>query len=160
MKENQRKTVDARIIKDKQKFLEILEKNPVIHIALERSGVTKPTFYRWRDTDKEFAENVEAAMREGKGLISDIAISQLITAIKTNNLGAIKFWLINHHPDYANELHVTAEIKEKPMTPEDEEHIKWALEMLALETKQFLHGIQQRTDTSDHRHDDQGPALP
>ncbi len=143
MKENQRKTVDARIAKGKQKFLEILEKNPVIHVAIERSGISKATFYRWRDTDTEFAEKVEAAMREGKGLVSDIAIAQLVTAIKEKNLGAIKFWLINHHPDYANKLHVTAEVEEKFVwTPEDEERVRKSLETVALKAKQkFFHGI-------------------
>ncbi len=143
MKENQRKTVEVRIAKDKQKFLEILEKNPVIHVAIERSGVSKPTFYRWRDTDKDFAAKVETAMREGKGLISDIAISQLITAIKTNNLGAIKFWLMNHHPDYANKLHIKAEVEEKfVFTPEFEERVRKSLETVSSKDKQqFFHGI-------------------
>lgn len=129
--------------KDKQKFLEILEKNPVIHVAIERSGVSKATFYRWRDTDKEFADKVEASMREGKGLISDIAIAQLITAIKTNNLGAIKFWLTSHHPDYANKLHVTAEVEEKFVwTPDFEEQVRKSLETVALRDKnKFFHGI-------------------
>jgi hypothetical protein len=129
--------------KDKEKFLEILEKNPVIHVALERSGVSKPTFYRWRDTDKEFADKVEAAMREGKGFISDVAISQLINAIKTNNISAIKFWLQNHHPDYANKLHVTGEIKEEfVLTPELEELVRKSLEIVELRDKQQpFHGI-------------------
>lgn len=128
--------------KDKQKFLEILEKNPVLHIALERSGVSKPTYYRWRDTDKEFTTKVEDAMREGKGFISDIAIAQLITALKEKNLGAIKFWLQSHHPDYANKLHVTADVKEEFVwTPEFEERVRASLAKVALLDKQrFFHG--------------------
>lgn len=143
MKEQQRKTVNARIKKDKEKFLEILEKSPVVQIACERSGVSKATFYRWKDTDKEFTSKVEAALHEGNSLISDIAIAQLITAIKTNNLGAIKFWLTNHHPDYANKLHVTAEVEEKFIfTPEFEEQVRKSLETVALRDKQkFSHGI-------------------
>lgn len=141
MKENQRKTVDARIKKDKEAFLEILEKNPVIHVAIERSGISKATFYRWRDTDTEFAAKVEAAMREGKGLVSDIAIAQLVTAIKEKNLGAIKFWLTNHHPDYANKLHVTAEVEaEISLSPEKEELLQRAKELLAA-LPQNNHGI-------------------
>jgi hypothetical protein len=142
MKDGQRKTVNARISRDKQKFLEILEKNPVIHIALERSGVAKPTFYRWREQDTEFAQKVEAAMREGKGLVSDIAIAQLISAIKQNNIPAIKFWLQNHHPDYANKLHVTADVKEEFVwTPEFEELVRASLEKVALlDKKRFFNG--------------------
>ena len=128
--------------RDKQKFLEILEKNPVIHVALERAGVSKPTFYRWRDTDKDFAGKVEAAMSEGKGLVSDIAIAQLITIIKEKNLGAIKFWLQSHHPDYANKLHVTADVKEESVwTPELEQLVRESLETFSVKDNQFFHGI-------------------
>jgi hypothetical protein len=142
MRESHRKTLDARMAKDKQKFLEILEKNPVIHVALERSGVSKPTFYRWRDTDKEFAGKVEAAMREGKGLISDIAIAQLITAIKEKNLGAIKFWLQSHHPDYTNKLHITAEVEQEIiLSPDKEELLRRAHELLSGSSNQITHGV-------------------
>ena len=142
MKENQRKTVDARIAKEKQKFLEILEKNPVIHIALERSGVTKPTFYRWREQDKEFAQKVEVALHEGNSLITDIAISQLITAIKEKNLGAIKFWLENHDDQYRNEVHITAEIEQEvTLSPEQEALLRRALELVSLPNNQNNHGV-------------------
>ena len=103
MKAKQRQTVNARIKKDKEKFLEVLEKNPVVQIACERSGISKATFYRWKE-DKEFATKVEDALTGGNSLISDIAIAQLISAIKDKNFGAIKFWLTNHHQDYKNKL--------------------------------------------------------
>lgn len=142
MKTNQRKTVDARIKKEKQKFLEILEKNPVVQIACERSGVSKATFYRWREADKEFREKVEKALTEGNSLISDIAISQLISAIKDKNLGAIKFWLENHHDDYTNKLHITAEIEQELMlTPEQEAIVRRALELVSLPKQTNDHGI-------------------
>lgn len=128
--------------RDKQKFLEVLEKNPVIHIALERSGVTKPSFYRWRSEDKEFATAVEKALDEGNRLISDIAISQLITAIKEKNLGAIKFWLENHDDQYRNEMHITAEIEqEMVLSPEQEALLRRALELMSLPNQQQNHGI-------------------
>ncbi len=133
MKEKQRKTVNVRIKKDKQKFLEMLEKTPVVQIACERSGVSKATFYRWREADKEFAAKVDAALTEGNSLISDIAIAQLISAIKEKNLGAIKFWLTNHHADYANELHITAEVEQElVLSPEQEALVRRALELVSL----------------------------
>jgi len=142
MKEKQRKTVDSRIQKDKQKFLEILEKNPVIHVAIERSGVSKPTFYRWRDTDKEFAKKVEAALTEGNSLITDIAIAQLISAIKEKNLGAIKFWLENHDDQYRNEVHITAEIEQElTLSPEQEALLRRALELVSLSANPPNHGV-------------------
>lgn len=136
MKEQQRKTVDARIRKDKRKFLEILEKNPVIQIAVERSGISKATFYRWKESDKEFAEKADASLHEGNSLITDIAIAQLISAIKEKNLGAIKFWLINHDSDYANKLRVTAEVEqETALPPEQEALLRRALELVSLPNK-------------------------
>lgn len=134
MKENQRKTVNARVKKDKQKFLEVLEKNPIVQVACERSGVSKATFYRWREADKEFAQKVADGISEGNTLVSDIAIAQLISAIKDKNLGAIKFWLTNHHADYKNKLHVTAEIEREALTlsPEQEVVVRRALELASL----------------------------
>ena len=127
MKEKQRKTLDERIRRDKEKFFEILEKTPVIHVAIERSGVSKATFYRWRDLDKDFAQKIEAAMSEGKGLISDIAIAQLISSIKAGGIGATKFWLEKHHPDYSNKLHLTAEVEhEMSLSPEQEALVRRA----------------------------------
>jgi hypothetical protein len=141
MKEKQRKTVNARIKKDKEKFLEILEKNPVIHVAVERLGISKATFYRWKE-DKEFAEKVNAAMNEGNSLITDIAIAQLISVIKEKNVGAIKFWLEKHHPDYANKMHITAEVKKETiLSPELEIMMRRAYELLGLDKLNNNHGI-------------------
>jgi len=133
MKEKQRKTVDVRIAKEKKKFLEILEKTPVVQLACERSGVSKATFYRWKEADKEFTQKVEVALSEGNSLVSDIAIAQLISAIKDKNLGAIKFWLTNHHKDYTNELHITAEVEQElVLSPEQEALVRRALELVSL----------------------------
>ena len=136
MKAKQQQTVNASIQKDRQKFLEILEKNPVIQIAIDHSGISKATFYRWKE-DKEFAAKVEAALTEGNSLISDIAIAQLISAIKDKNLGAIKFWLQNHHPDYAETLHITAQIEQEvSFSPEQEALLRRALELISAQNNQ------------------------
>ena len=142
MKENQRKTVNARIEKDKKKFLEILEKTPVVSVACERSGVSKATFYRWKE-DKEFLKKVDDAMSEGKSLISDIAITQLISSIKEKNLGAIKFWLEKNHPDYSYTLEITAKIEHEGLvlTSEQEAIVRRGLELVTAEYKSKQHGI-------------------
>lgn len=133
MKAKQRQTLNARIKKDKQKFLEVLEKNPVVQIACERSGISKATFYRWREADKEFAAKVEAALTEGNSLITDIAIAQLISAIKDKNLGAIKFWLENHDADYASKMHITAKVEQEiALSPEQEVLVRRALELVSI----------------------------
>ena len=136
MKENQRKTVNARIEKDKLKFLETLQKTPVLTLAYERTGISKATFYRWRE-DKEFSRKVDEAMSQGKNLISDIAISQLIKSIKENNLGAIKFWLEKNSPEYSNTLEITARIEHEGLvlTPEQEAIVRRGLELVTAENK-------------------------
>jgi len=140
MKAKQRQTVNARIQKDKQKFLEVLEKNPVVQLACERSGISKATFYRWKE-DKEFTAKVEAALTEGNSLITDIAIAQLISAIKDKNLGAVKFWLEKHHPDYGDTLHITGQIEQEiSFSPEQEAAIRRALELVSIPNIQN-HGI-------------------
>ena len=62
-----------------------------------------------------------------------MAESQLISAIKDKNLGAIIFWLKNHHPQYTTRVEVTAKLhNQDPLTPEQEELIKQALSLAAL----------------------------
>ncbi len=117
----------------KESLLEQLKKTPVIHVACEKSGIGRATYYRWRKEDTEFAGVCDEAIQEGSSLINDMAESQLISAIKDKNLGAIIFWLKNHHPQYATRVEVTAKLhNQDPLTPEQEELIKQALSLAAL----------------------------
>ena len=126
MNEKQRKTVDARIKRDKEKFLEILSKNPIVQLACERLNIDKATFYRWKESDKEFVKRVEEAIIEGNSLVTDMAEAQMNSLIKEKHFGAIKFRLTAHHKDYKNqaEYEKTTKIqgidlklfKEKPIT--------------------------------------------
>lgn len=133
MRTKQRQTVNARIKKEKDKFLEIIKKNPVIQVACERSGVSKATFYRWKADDKEFCDKADTAMSEGKELVSDIAISQLISAIKDKNMHAIRYWLSNHHPDYKTKVEIAGTIQvEQELSPEQKALVERALSLAGL----------------------------
>jgi len=127
MKEKRRKTVDARIAKEKEKFLEILEKNPVLQVVFERSGTSKATFYRWKSEDPEFAEKVDETKSEGIDFINDIAKATIIALIKDKNVGATKFWLLHNDKNYKKQLNKLEEpivygnnlkvlYKERPIT--------------------------------------------
>ena len=130
---NQRITIDHRIEKEKVKILEALRKTPVIHIACERSGVSKATFYRWKEADQEFSKAADEALTDGKELVSDVAISQLISAIKDKNLGAIKFWLSNHHADYKTKVEIGGKIEMiQELSPEQKELVDEALRLAGL----------------------------
>lgn len=133
MNEKQRKSVDSRIDKEKEKLLGELRKTPVVHVACKLAGVSKATYYRWRTEDDAFAVEADAALGDGKELISDMAISQLISAIKDKNMGAIRFWLSSHHPDYkakveiGGTLHVSQEL-----SPEQRALVDQALRLAGL----------------------------
>lgn len=70
-------------------------------------------------------------MADGLELINDMAESQLVTAIKNQNMTAIQFWLKNHHQTYADKLRVMAEVehKESPLTSAQRALIKKALSL-------------------------------
>lgn len=120
--------------KEKQKLLEQLKKVPIVQVACERAGVPRSTFYRWRKEDAEFLNECEVALEQSSAIINDMAESQLINAIKNQNMTAIIFWLKHHHKAYETRIAVKGklEFEQKTLTPEQEELIKKALQMLRL----------------------------
>jgi len=119
--------------KNKKMFLEQLAKSAVLQIACEKTGIGKSTIYRWREKDKEFAKQIEEAISEGNSLVTDLAIAQLIKLIKEDNLGALKFWLENHSPEYATKLHVTGKVEQEfVFSPAQEAIMRRALEFVSL----------------------------
>src|SRR3989344_1474231 len=93
-------TLAAQTKVQKAELLEQLKKTPIIQTACNKVAVGRSTYYVWRKDDKEFARSADKALREGKGFISDMAISQLIKRIQEGNTTSIIFWLKNHHADY------------------------------------------------------------
>src|SRR3990167_6800377 len=115
------KTIEKRQNKEKEILLERLKKTPIVQIACEKCGVGRATYYRWRKDDPEFAKMADEALSEGSLLVNDMAESQLLQAIRSQNLGAIIFWLKHHHPSYANKLEVSGKLTEEyHLNPEQE----------------------------------------
>ena len=98
--------VDKRKEEDKKAVLEQLSKLPIIQIACQKSGISRATYYRWRNEDKKFAKDADEAIGEGVQMINDLSESQLITAIRNNNFSAVRFWLMNRHKAYTNKVEV------------------------------------------------------
>lgn len=98
--------VDKRREEDKKAVLEQLGKLPIIQIAVQKAGVGRATYYRWRIEDKKFAKEADEAITEGVQMINDLSESQLITAIRNNNFPAVRFWLMNRHKAYTNKVEV------------------------------------------------------
>lgn len=115
-------------IRDKRFLIKNLKKTPIIQFACERTGIARATFYRWKKEDKEFANKVGIALESGKNLINDMAESQLLSAIRDKNLGAIIFWLRNNHPRYTTKVELTTkDAQPKELTAEQKKLIEQAL---------------------------------
>ena len=120
--------------KVKEQLIEHLKKTPIIQIACEKSGIGRATYYRWKKEDKEFSDKADESIEESSALVNDIAESQLMSAIKNQNMTAIIFWLKHHHPAYATKVEVTARLKadNEILTPEQEILVTRALKLASL----------------------------
>jgi|SRR3989344_276945 len=92
--------IERRQKAERARILEELRKVPIASVACQRTGIARATFYRWREADSQFADDVEEAMRIGTETINDMSESQLIALIKDKSANAIRYWLENNHPKY------------------------------------------------------------
>lgn len=123
--------IEARKAREQALLLEQLKKVPIVSIACEKSGIGRATYYRWKKDDPEFSKAADEALAEGTHLVNDMAESQLLAAIRDNNLGAVMYWLKHRNPNYNNKLEVTARLKQvdDEITPEQEAAITEALRL-------------------------------
>lgn len=128
--------------KDKQLLLAQLAKTPIVEAACKHIGLPRSTYYRWRNEDKSFAESCDETIEVSIGRINDLAESQLINAIKDQNMSAITFWLKHHHHRYRNRLEVDARIEtvQQELSQDQVELVSKALQ---------LAGISQITEGQD-----------
>lgn len=115
-----------------------LKEMPIVQVACKKVGVGRTTYYRWRES-KKFAREADAAIAEGEAFITDMSESQLISLIRDRNFQALQLWLRHHHPKYGDKIEVTGHlnVKEEPLTPDQEELVEKALGLAGLlETKQ------------------------
>jgi hypothetical protein len=119
----------------KATVIEQLRKTPIVEYACSRAGVGRTTFYRWRKEDKEFAGKADEALREGLSLVTDMAESQLIAAIKAGQLPAIVFWLKHRHADYKTKVEINGQIEQvdEKLTPEQAAIVDRALRLASLD---------------------------
>lgn len=128
----------------KEQLIEVLSKNPIIQPACDRCGISRSTLYRWKNNDKKFADKVEKAIDEGRILVTELAESKLMNAIKNENLGAIIFWLRNNDIRYSDKLEIKGHVISTSyvLTPDQEASIKKAL---------LLSGINGKRGQDDKR---------
>lgn len=133
-KNRMKNTIVKRQKIQKEELLAKLKETPVVEVACRKIGIARATYYRWKINDARFAKEADIALGEGSALVNDMAESQLLTAIKEQNMTAIIFWLKHHHPAYATKVEVTAQLKNQneALTPEQEAIVTKALQLAFL----------------------------
>ncbi len=117
--------------KVKNQFLVELRKIPIIEVACEKVAISRVSLYRWKNTDKEFAKDMEEALADGEALINDISESQLLTLIKEKNWNALSFWLRHRNPKFKEKVEIVGTIKNEKeiLDPEQEKLLREALRL-------------------------------
>jgi hypothetical protein len=133
-KNNMTNTIIKRQSVQKKDLLERLKETPVVEVACRKTGIARATYYRWKLSDDRFAKEAGLALETGSALVNDMAESQLLTAIKDQNMTAIIFWLKHHHSTYATKVEVTAHLKNQneTLTSEQEALVTKALQLASL----------------------------
>lgn len=126
------KTIKKRLSEDKQKLLENLKQVPIISVACQKLGIGRSSVYRWKTEDRLFSQEFDKSLQEGKQLINDLAESQLINAIKDQNMTGIIWWLRNNHPGYTNKIELTTlKSEDERLSPDQQKLIEKALVVLS-----------------------------
>lgn len=125
--------VAERQDKQKELVIEQLKKTPIIQIVCEKVGISRATFYRWKQDDLVFADALEHAIFMGVELVNDMAESQLLSAIRDQNMTAIIFWLKHRHRSYGTRVSLDANLNvNRSLSTEEQETIKKALSLAKL----------------------------
>lgn len=88
--------------KEKKLILDLLVKYPIVQLACEKAGISRATFYRWKNEDEEFNIESEKAIFDWKQLINDMAEMNVISWIKNWDKTLTMYWLNNNNPNYSN----------------------------------------------------------
>lgn len=146
--------IQIRTAKNREELIKQLKLTPIIEVVCQKVGVSRNTYYRWRKESKKFASLSDQAIAEGCAFINDLAESQLIKAMKENNLTAVMYWLNHRHSAYKNKLEVSGglEIAQDKLTREQEANILRALELASLVCKEG--GEDAKANTKIHQKTD------
>ncbi|MFA7277446.1 MAG: hypothetical protein WC101_00460 [Candidatus Gracilibacteria bacterium] len=84
----------------KIELLKELEKAGNILIACQKVGISRATFYRWKETDKDFKKKATRAERLGRESSNDIAEYGLLKGAKEGKIEHIKYLLSHNSKRY------------------------------------------------------------
>ncbi len=103
----------------KEKVLELLKEVPLVTYACQKLNIPKSTFYKWKDIDLKFKEDVDLAINLGRSTVNDMAISQLMKKINDGETVAIIFWLKHNSPMFDKKITLEIENKNDGYTKEE-----------------------------------------
>jgi ACT domain-containing protein len=103
----------------KEKVLELLKEVPLVTYACQKLNIPKSTFYKWKDIDLKFKEDVDLAINLGRSTVNDMAISQLMKKINDGETVAIIFWLKHNSPMFDKKITLEIENKNEGYTKEE-----------------------------------------
>ena len=92
--------IEERQAREKEAVINALKEMPIAQLACKKAGVSRATYYRWRQEDKLFKRQSVDAMQYGVEFINDMSESQLVTLIKEKKMPAIAMWLKHRHTSY------------------------------------------------------------
>lgn len=84
----------------KAKFLKELEEYPLVELACRKVGISRATFYRWREQDYDFKVEVQQAEERSRSKVNDLAESKLLENVKNNDYRSIVYWLAHNNRRY------------------------------------------------------------
>jgi len=117
----------------KELLIDQLRKTPIVEAACQKANISRMTFYRWKNEDKEFTKKVDEALSDGQLLVNDLAESQLIGAVKDRNFQAIAYWLKHHHPSYKTRIEIEGALNTvHELSPEQEKLMRKAFELAGI----------------------------
>ena len=125
-------------------FFEELAKVPIVHVAAEKSGLSRQSIYRWRKEDQSFADKMDEAISEGETLVNDMSEAQLLNLIKDKNFQALRFWLSHRNPKFKQRIEIDSTVKTiQELSPEQKEQIRVSLELANINLNNNYHEHNQ-----------------
>ena len=84
----------------KQKLLKELEKSGNVWSSCLKLNIHRSTYYRWKETNKEFRRLANTMERHGRENMCDIAKHALMLNVKDKKMDAIKYVLSHLDPPF------------------------------------------------------------
>lgn len=104
--------------KTKDMFLKFLEKYGNVSLACNKAGINRCTYYRWKETDKQFKKRTSHLIKLGRENMTDMSEHALLVEIRNGNIRAIEFSLRHNSSRYKRQSISTTIIHKRDMPTE------------------------------------------